>query len=430
MALLSIGHVSSVAKLRTVKTVPAPEEFSVAFVFGIQDLVVWDDSSEASDDGVSTFKPADRTGAGRWVVAAGGGISENAARLSYFGSGLDADPALDSGTTTLTRSMVYESLTLTNTAILNPDGGVIRVKNRLKLNGCTGGIRRLQRNGNAGAAGGAGGAASAALPLAAKVLPDGFSSIVGGAGGVAAGTQAGAASAQTGFGGVGGTSPTAGSGSGGAGAAGRAGGVLTKVFDQLHNLLAAPAQAITNAASNTSLFALTGTAGGSGGGGGGDGTAGGGGGSGGGPGSALWIFAREIEIDALTGAAVIQALGGNGGNGGTPAAGNRGGGAPGGGGGGGVIVIVYETMIGPLLAGAVDASGGIGGTGGSGTGTGTGANGAAGGEGGVIVLHNISTGVTTYVSGSAGTAGSAAAGTVGGAGGAGGPCIATLGAAA
>lgn len=337
-----------------------------------------------------------------------------------FGPGGTADPAISSGTTTISADTNYDALTISGTGIFVPNA-IIRVKGRLKLTGASAVIKRNGAAGNAGAAGGTGGvAASGSAPVAGAILGGTFASIVGGAGGTAAGTTAGAATAQAGFGGPGGTSPTAGSGSGGAGGAGKVGGVVVGPgISTLQALLLAP-PIFCNSNSSTIQSNLGGTAGGSGGGGGGDGTSGGGGGSAGVGGAPIWIYCAEFETDGTTAASAIQSIGGAGAIGGTPAAGNRGGGAPGGGGGGGPIYIVVGKRIGSAVTNLIDASGGAGATGGSGTGTGTGSPGSNGGDGGRIVIIDLSAGTITTVAPTTGGTGNANSGTTGGTGGAGG----------
>lgn len=437
MTLLSIGHVSSIAQLRLVKTVPAPTEFAVAFVFGAGDFYTWVDNSSATDDGAIAVKPADRTGSGRWVVAAGA-ASDALDRIALWGSGTDGDVPV-TGTVNLARDMHYNVLgPFTGSAALNPNDAVIRCQTLDMRGAVIGAISSPIVNGNAGAANGTGGAApsGANVPTVGRTLGGAFRSIVGGAGGTGAGTAAGAATAQPGVTRVASGGTTGGTGSGGAGGAG-ATGDQTVFMNRLDKLVTEPLLSfVTDASAQREGIVMGGRAGGSGGGGGGDGTAGGGGGSGGNAGLPIFIYARRILTDALTSAACIRSNGGNGGNGGTPAAGNRGGGGAGAGGGGGPIYIAYEEMIGPEVPGAITAAGGTGGTGGSGTGTGTGANGAAGGPGGEIYLINVTTGVVggTYAAAvttsTAGSAGTAASGTTGGAGGAGGTATANLGVAA
>lgn len=65
----------------------------------------------------------------------------------YFGSGGDGDVTINSGTTTLTRDMYYNNLTLTSPWVLNPNGYRVFVKWTFS------GTGTVSRTGNAGSAG-------------------------------------------------------------------------------------------------------------------------------------------------------------------------------------------------------------------------------------------------------------------------------------
>jgi hypothetical protein len=73
---------------------------------------------------------------------------------NYFGDGSDGDVTISSGTTTLSTDMFYNNLTMSGTAILNPNGYKVFVKGKLT----TAVGNKIQRNGNNGTAGTFGGA--------------------------------------------------------------------------------------------------------------------------------------------------------------------------------------------------------------------------------------------------------------------------------
>jgi hypothetical protein len=345
-------------------------------------------------------------------------------RGMLFGPGLDADTNPSSGTVTFTRNMVHTAFTPTGTAIIETDGGLWLIKNRLKLNGLTGHIRPRLASAGSNGSGSTGGSAVGTAPPGGRPLGGCFQSTTGGAGGATTGSQASAASGQTGLGGQGGSASAGGTGASGAGGALRAGGAQLVAFHDVRSLLWM-VLSCTQANTLNAGQVMGGTAGGSGGGGGGDGTAGGGGGSGGIGGSGLIVCAREIEIDGSTASQVFRCIGGAGGSGANAAAGNRGGGGAAGGGGGGWAFIAYEDLILTgvgSLANAIVCGGGAGGNGGNGTGTGTGASGGDGGNGGMIAFFNLKTGTFTFQAGSAGGTGTANSGTTGGSGGTAGAC--------
>ena len=299
------------------------------------------------------------------------------------------------GTTTLTRDMFYDRLTIKNGGILQPDGfrifaDIVEIK--------AGGI--IRRNGNVGSNGtdavgatiGDGGAGGAAL--ASGSLPAGEDGKVGGDGG----TQSGLLESRTGDDGVAGDDVAksigvagvggGGGGNGGAGDGGGNGGAGGAQTGTVFNVPRSFASAYILADSDFSggsMIPLGGTAGsGSGGGGGGgqsvgSGSGGGGGGSGS-PGGMVSIFAKQIINNGT-----IESKAGGGGDGGAGADGVSGDGQGGGGGGGGAggsggaILLVYGDLSG---SGVTDVTGGTGGTGGAlGTGVGSGANGVVGSNG-------------------------------------------------
>jgi hypothetical protein len=270
-----------------------------------------------------------------WLADAGRGV---------YGDGSDGIVTITGGTTTLTRDMYYETLTITGTGVLQPAGHRVFVRGLLTI--AAGGI--IRRDGNAGSVpvdNVTGGAAGAAL---------GVGSLGGsGAGGAGGNTStAGSAGANVsngvgGNGGVGGASNDTGADASEAGgAAGLSGGAGGAGTNGVRDLAAARGYIV---AGSGTVALLQGGAGGGGGGGGDNGT-GGGGGSGGG---VLVIFAYQIANAGL-----ISANGGAGGAAFTgPDAISNGGGA---GGGGGLIYLVTRALTG---AGTITVTGGAGGAG-------------------------------------------------------------------
>lgn len=312
-------------------------------------------------------------------------------QIQWFGDGSDGDVTINSGTTTLTRDMYYNNLTITSTGVLNPAGYRIFVKGTLDISSVSsgGGIKRTPNNaGNASGstAGAAGGANSATM------LGTGNTGLIGATGTTGAGangTVGGGANNNNG-----GLGPAGGSGGAPALASGGSGGGVSTNNDNLYYR-----PEINFFRGSTAIAG--GCSGGSGGAGTGDGanTGGGGGGSGSG-GIVFAIYSNKINRGAGTPNGAIMANASNGGNGGNGAGGNAGGGGGGSGGGGGWIYIVYNELQGITTAtGALVANGGAGGNGGNGVGTGRGGAGGRGGAAGRITLINLNTGdVTEYAS--------------------------------
>lgn len=320
-----------------------------------------------------------------------------------FGDGSDGNVTIASGTTTLTRDMLYNNLTIQTGGILDTNGFRVFVKGTLTYEGSG----KIINNGGNGGAGGAatvgtsvgtGGTAGTAASTGAS-LPDslpGFSGGDGGSGGggngvvgtngTAVAKSLGVVGSAAGAGSTGGTS-TAGSGPGTGGAAGTAGAQTGTVFNKPNSILGGY-YLMDNQPTISTLGGSTGS--GSGGGGGGgrsintfDCGAGGGGGGSGAPGGIVWIAAKSIIT--VNSNVYAQATGGNGGNGGAGgnSTGHNGGGGSGGGGGaggsGGVVIIFYHSLTG---SGSIDVAGGSAGTGGAaGTANGSGTNGTAGANG-------------------------------------------------
>ena len=267
------------------------------------------------------------------IAATGGAVG------SIFGSGADGDVTI-SGTTTLTRDMAYNNLTVAPGGIIKTTGFLIQVKGTLSGSGTIE---------NDGAGFGGYGAFNGSRSS-------------GGPGGTAAGSAPGAHGSNRSFGGAGGA------GGAGSGGAGGAGGVISAPaavnFGQsaLASLSSAPPQFFIDRV-HSKAAAQNMLGGNGGGGGGGDGGAGADGGYGGG------VTIVAARLSTFTG--TISANGENGGNaGGT----NRGGG---GGGGGGLAVLITTSNGGPAV---LSAAGGAGGSK-----TGTGVAGTAGTTGAAFV---------------------------------------------
>lgn len=251
---------------------------------------------------------------------------------SYYGDGSDGTVVLGAGTTTLTRDMYYENLTLGATSVLATGGFKIFVRNLCTIpvgavvrhNGAPGLVGVDANTGGVAGAGATGGTMGAGFNGGAGgsdangANGTNASASLGGAGG------AGGNSNDTGNGGTGGTTTLA---------------SITVGFRHL-----AVAMGYSDAG-----VQWRGGAGGAGGGGGDTGSGGGGGGGGG----CLFLAAYRLVLEGE-----IEALGGDGGDGftGPDALGNGGGG----GGGGGVIWLVTRGRSG---SGTVLAAGGEGGVG-------------------------------------------------------------------
>lgn len=324
---------------------------------------------------------------------------------SYYWNWQDGNATIASGTTTLTRDMFYNNLTLQTGAILESAGFMIFVAwtltqegtGYIRNNGWNGGNWGTGWNGSNGVNGtaGAGGAAWAAA--AGGTLPASIAWVAGGAGG-AGGQWAGSnASAWTNW--IAATNAlgsnwVTGSLVGGGGGDASASGGTWWAYGSLATVTASKSKIVDyNAARNFACF-LSGTltqfwnnagnASGGGGGGwagnnngtGGDGRGGGGGGGGGSGwnGWAVVVFAKTIVTASNT---LLQAkwwAGGNGWNGWNGGGGSTQFGVGGGGGGskwlggnGGIIVLVYKTLsagsiVTDVTAGAAGTTNGSGGT--------------------------------------------------------------------
>lgn len=327
------------------------------------------------------FKIGDGTTAWASLAYSGTTGATQTAPYRSMGDGSDGNVTISSGTTTLTRDMFYNNLTLSGSGILNTASFRVFVKGALDISAAAAGAIQLS--------GGNGGNASGAT-----------------------GGTAGTATNQTGSVGLGGTAGAGSTATTGAGTAGGAGGGNISPQNGGTNGASGDGGAGTNAAGagtaaigqqqywpirrwDTTLMGgavvLNGGTGGRGGAsGGGDGTnnAGGGGGSGAG-GGVLALYVNTIVKSSSTLAGTIQANGGNGGNGANGAAGNTGGGGGGSGAGGGWVYIAYNQAFGPTVSNLIQANGGNGGNGGNGTGTGLGGDGGNAGMPGNITLVNV-----------------------------------------
>lgn len=303
-----------------------------------------------------------------WVDATAADDLDDIGR-AVFGDGSDGNVTINSGTTTLTRDMYYNDLTVSGTGLLIPDGYRVFVRGTLTVTGA-GTIRAI---GGAGAAGGAagtgGGGTAGAAASSAGVLGAGAS---GGAGG-ATGNGAAGSDVTNSLGGAGGAG-----GSTSIPATGGAAGSVTAPASGTGGVRHLEAR-LGRVESTTSFVILNGGASGGGGasGSGSPQAVGGGGGAGGG---VVSISARVIDLSGVvfgTTTGGIRADGGAGGAGGANVGPHGAGG--GGGGGGGVLLLCYRRLIGT----AFSVEGGAGGAGGVG-GTTTGQAGAAGSAGTVV----------------------------------------------
>jgi hypothetical protein len=324
-------------------------------------------------------------------LTAGGVILAAADPCFLFGDGSDGTVTISSGTTTLTRDMYYQNLTISGTSQLVTGGFRVFVRGTLDLSAAPAGA--IQRNGVAGGAGAtAGTIGSIGNTVTAASLGGAAAGGAAGAGGTAAGSGSTAPSTQVSNGGLSGASGAGGTGSGGAGGAGQAAAAQTAMSIRRHAF---------ELQSGVTLLS-GGMAGAGGGGGGGDGTAGAGGGGASSGGGVVWIAAATINRGGSTATGAIQANAGAAGAGGAATAGNRGGGGGAAGAGGGWIFLIYAALTGSTATGAVAANGSAGGAGGAGFGTGTAGGGGGGGSGGRITVFDLAGNTITETLGSAG----------------------------
>jgi hypothetical protein len=259
--------------------------------------------------------------------------------LMLFGGGADGNVQINT-TTTLTRTMYYNNLTINGTADLATGGYIIYVADTLYLKNYTVSRSAVIRNngGNGTAASGSSGGTGTGTGAASGDTGGGSSGNNGATGGSGTGPAgsngANGARVLGEIGSTGGTGGTSGAYSGGAG--GNAG---TKSTTSIFNTFKLDC-----------LYGATLCSGGTGGGGGGAGGGwnatclGGGGGGGSGGGGVVQIYAKTIIAEPST---LIMAKGGDGANGGQttcrPGC-NQGGGGAGGPGGGGKVILFYYTQ--------------------------------------------------------------------------------------
>lgn len=295
-------------------------------------------------------------------------VYNNAGINSLFGDGIDGNVSLSSGTTVLSRTMYYDTLTLSGTAIIDANGYKIYCKTALIISG-TASIIRTPNNGTAGSGGtnGNGGATMTVNDMGTGQAGQAGAASSGGGLGGNTGNPGNNGTTDEGYGGGGGASGAAGSGG-----TGGAASVYTHVPERVIR--------------HDHIYKLNYKDGGTGGAGGAGGASaalgqGGGGGGGGSGGGVIIIFAKVFTNTSSVG---VTVKGGNGGAGGNATAGNsRGGGGGGGGGGGQVYIICVSATVGTLTV-----TGGTAGNGGNGNGSGAaGAAGSAGSAGHTTVYQ-------------------------------------------
>lgn len=327
-------------------------------------------------------------GATAWNSLAYTSTTGPAQTIAYrsFGDGSDGSVTVSSGTTTLSKDMYYNNLTLNGTGVINTNGYKIFVKNNLDITAAQAGA--IQWNGNAGgnASGATGGSAPAAQAGGSLgAILQGGAGATGTTNGGNAGTGGTGTNANGGISGAGGNGGNGTSGNGGNGAGAKT-PTVNIPFSRFATTFLEGVTAISGGASGSGAGSGSG-----------DGTNnGGGGGAGGNGGGIITIYAGSIIKSSSTPAGVIQANGGMGGSGGNSSTGVSGGGAGGGGGGGGWVYIAYNRVYGPSISALIQANGGNGGQGGSGTGAGSsGGAGGNAGTGGRINLLSIFSGATS-----------------------------------
>lgn len=300
--------------------------------------------------------------------------------ITNYGDASDGTVTVSSGTTTLSRDMFYNNLTVSGTGKINLNGWRIFVYDTLDITAA--GAQALYNNGGDGGAASTfnGGAAGATAP--GNTVGAGAAAVAG-ANGSAAGS--GVAGTSGNAGGNGGAAGATGTG-GGSGGAATTGGAVTAAV--LHR--ATPVLTTSEISATYIKGGASGGSGSAGQGAGGANTGGAGGGSGAG-GGVVCIYARKINRGGSTAAGAIQAKGGTGGTASTQA--SAGGGSGGAGGGGGWVYIICDTLLGSTAANAVDVSGGGGGAGANTNGgLGNGGYGGGTGAGGRFTLGQTTVG--------------------------------------
>jgi hypothetical protein len=303
-----------------------------------------------------------------------------------FGTGADGTLTISSGTTTITRDMHYNNLTINGTGSLATNGFRVYVNNVLDISAAPAN-------------------AIVATPLASTTIP-GTSPVA--AGGTPTTTTGGAGGngSSTWFA-LAGSGATGGVGGAGTSAAGAAGGVtVAGQYVKWPGLATPPLQLTGNTNGLLQVNINTGSSGG--GAGGGDGTnQGGSGGTAGTAGGGVIVAAFRVYRTGSTATAAISAKSTVvGGNGTASVSGNTGGGGGGGGGTGGLIWLLIGALSGSTATNCCDVSGTAGGAGGNGLGSGKGGTGGTGGASGCVQIINIA--ASTFTSSTQGAAGSAA----------------------
>lgn len=274
----------------------------------------------------------------------GGGSGLSAGYLAqYFGDGLDGD-AVISGTTTLTKEMYYNNLTITGTGTLKPAGFRIFVKGTLTID--IGGSINDDGNSAVGQSGGASLAVRQTLGAGAGNGGGGGSGTNGNSGG----TSGGSSPVNSG-----GFAPAgANGGNGGANVGGTAGAATAPIQGQRWYGTAWQQQGRFNNGTAQALFN-----GGSGGGGGASSAVTCTGGGGGGGGGIVWLSTYKLINNGR-----ISANGGKGADG----FGTSGSAGGGGGGGGGLVCVGTTSQVTGVIQAVAGQSGvGFGGGGAGGT---------------------------------------------------------------
>lgn len=272
---------------------------------------------------------------GSTVVRSVAKSSMTSSTLSFFFmDGSDGNVTISGGTTTLTRDMYYDTLTIDSTGVLVPAGFCIFCKTACVNNGI------IEMNGGSGANGTALAGGTGGTPTTSSgELVSGQSGKNGGGPAANGSNAVGSSTSLGGLGGVGGNSATQ------TGGTVTAGNTLIVGRTYLENIAFWPLLFRVNA---VAAIVFGGDPGGGGSGGAGGVAAGGGGGGAGGG----WIM---IVAPSVSGSGVFQSNGGNGGDG------FGGVGAGGGGGGGGVVYIL--SLANSIISAQVFVNGGVGGTG-------------------------------------------------------------------
>lgn len=320
-------------------------------------------TTSLSNGGVATTTPT----AGMIPIASSSGYLDLGWSNNFFGAGSDGDVTI-SATTTLTRDMYYDNLTI-NAGVTVTGSYRIFVKNTFTNNGT------ISANGNNGSNGSAGGSQCSAGAGGAGGAPILSGSIFGsatgttggnggtcpnsgGSGAAAHGGSGVSSSAMLGFSGVNGGTGQAGSGAAGIGGIGGSAIPDYPILKRNNFLIVSSSENIIDYTSKIFGFVSTSTLSSSpnNGAGGGSGapissSGGAGGGGSGSNGGVIYISARNLINNGT-----ISAVGGNGGNGAVHNGSTAGGGA---GGNGGLIILIYEN----LTEGTVTTTGGVGGTG-------------------------------------------------------------------